>query len=348
MRILLAHDRIAPGDGSSRWLADVASLLVDEGHEVTVACTAFTRSVPDGVQVQSLDRLRVPADVLIAADPELLLALADQASRVVFAPLGMLAELEAEEASRERVRAAEREALERCDVVLRFTTAAVEALEHHHDLALRGKSVVAPFVSREFEAIASGAESLPLVRPRPAELLWVGRLLPTKDVAFLVRAVAKLSGDDWRLVVVGEGPCHGELVEQVETLGLSERVDIRGSVDDLAEVYSRASLFLTASRLEQFSLTLLEAQSFAVPCLGLRPDWETSFNSCEEQVLPGKTGGLFETEDELASLIASYLDDEELRQEHGLAAWRRKRREFPLERFLEGLREAVGTPSLDG
>ncbi|MEM8884659.1 MAG: glycosyltransferase family 4 protein [Planctomycetota bacterium] len=303
MRICIAHDEIGDDDGSSRYLADVARFFREEGHDVGVAAR-WTRSEKPPPPAEG------PWDVLLATDraPRI------EAKRFVYAPLDLFAPTD------------ERVDLERCDVLLRFTDGAVRALEERYALPLAHKAIAVPYVSRAFEE-----------RPEPDfartgnRLLWVGRLIPEKDVAFLFRAVERLRTPDWELRVCGRGP------ERVP----GGRVRALGFVDDLSREYATAKLFLTASPTEHFSLTLMEAYAHGTPCLGRRPDGETVRNACDVQIEDGRTGYLFSTEEELASRIDDLLADEPRRQAMARAGWQRKREVFSLARFHDALRTAI-------
>lgn len=320
-RVLVVAPRLGPDDGTSRVLADVAELLAEEGCAVDVACPACDRALPAGVMRRAPDGRY---DVVCGSDPGMLLAHAARAGRVVYAPLDLLA----------ADGAAEREALARCDALWRFTPGAVRVLEDEYGLALADKGVVAPYVTRAFE----DAEP-PASRPAPPRLLWVGRLIETKDVAFLLRAVARLRTAAWRFDVCGDGPERPALEETARALDIADRVVFRGFVRDLRPSYEAASLFLTASRLEHFSLTLVEAYAFGVPCLGRRPDGARVRNACAEQILDGETGYLFTTEHELAARVDELLTDEPKRAVFGRAGRARKDRDFSFSVFRRALRE---------
>jgi glycosyltransferase involved in cell wall biosynthesis len=169
----------------------------------------------------------------------------------------------------------------------------------------------------------------------------VGRLVASKNVAFLLRAVAKLPGDDWVLNVCSSGPERTNLEAQSRALGLDGRVRFLGPVADLHAVYRRATLMLTASVLEQYSLTIMEAYAFAVPCIGLRPNWTTVFNSNEDQIEDAVTGYVVDDEAGMAARISALLDDEALRQRFANAAYRKKQQGFTFETFYRDLGSAL-------
>jgi glycosyltransferase involved in cell wall biosynthesis len=323
MRICVAHREVGTGDGSSRFVADVTQLLVEAGHDVVLASRAWTRPEPATAPV--VEDPPGPFDVLLGSDAELLRRLRPRARRFVYIPLDV---------------DSDRWALQACDVVLRCTDAARAWLEEDHGLDVAGKCIVAPYVSRAFEDEPWGS----LARPRPAELLWVGRLLPTKDVAFLVRAVARVRAPQWVLNVCGTGPESSALAALSARLGLADRVRFLGHVPDVRALYRRASVFLTASRLDHFQLALMEAYACGTPCIGRRPDGRAVRNACDVQILEGQTGYLVNSEEEMAERVERLLGDESLRRRLAAAGRERKRRSFPFGRFRTALYAASAIP----
>src|SRR5436190_2000998 len=69
---------------------------------------------------------------------------------------------------------------------------------------------------------------------RDLRLLFVGRLIPLKRVELTLRALALLPDRKIALRVVGSGPLADELRVLSRQLGLTERVEFLGEVDDAA------------------------------------------------------------------------------------------------------------------
>ena len=379
MNICLAHGVVDGHSGSGRYIADLAGRLAEDGHQVTLVCNECDRSLLSA-PVEVVELARVPSqlwrlghvavlpwnhrivgrilagrrfDALLGSDLMLLRPLrAGAASRAkfIYTPLSMIAPIEIASYELGGFRGLagvrlyaylQRWALTNCDVVVRFTPSAVTALERYFRLDLSAKALVSVYVSREFERTGQDSEPVETARPSPRELLWVGRLVASKNVAFLLRAVAKLPGDDWVLNVCSGGPERANLEAQSRALGLEGRVRFLGAVPDLPAVYRRAALMLTASVLEQYSLTIMEAYAFAVPCIGLRPNWTTVFNSNEDQIEDAVTGYVVEDEADMAARIESLLGDEPLRQRFAQAAYRKKQQGFSFESFYRSLSSAL-------
>lgn len=376
MKICVAHGLVDGHSGSGRYIADLTARFAEDGHDVTLLCHEHTDVVAAGPRVEIV---RVPRaserlwrlghlatllsnrrhirrwargrrfDVHFGSDLLFLepLAAADPSARLIYAPLSMIVPIEIESYALGGLRGIigprlytrlQRWALTACDRVLRFTPSAVTALERYYRIDLSRKALVAVYVSSGFDATAAPA----FERPQPRELLWVGRLVKSKNVAFLIRAAARLRSREWVLNICSDGPERPALEALARALGVAERVRFLGAVDDMAAVYRTASVLLTGSVLEQYSLTVMEAYAMGVPCIGLRPDWKTVFNSNEDQIVDGQTGYVVNDEAEMADRVDGLLEDEPKRQAMARAAYALKvQRDYTFESFYRELRGAL-------
>jgi len=95
-------------------------------------------------------------------------------------------------------------------------------------------------------------------------LLMIGRLAPMKGHVRVLRALCKDTVpnnkvQEWRLTILGDGPCKEDIEEVTRELKLSEQVEMLGSVSDVRPVYEAADLFVMASDYEGLPNTLIEA-----------------------------------------------------------------------------------------
>ncbi|MBC7677694.1 MAG: glycosyltransferase family 4 protein, partial [Pseudorhodobacter sp.] len=96
------------------------------------------------------------------------------------------------------------------------------------------------------------------------QMLSVGRLEAEKNPLMLADVLACLRARDprWRLVVCGEGPLAGALLERLERLGVARHAELRGylPVDaGLQAAYSESSVLLHVSWTEGVPQVLYEA-----------------------------------------------------------------------------------------
>jgi glycosyltransferase involved in cell wall biosynthesis len=135
----------------------------------------------------------------------------------------------------------------------------------------------------------------------------IGRLVEQKDYPTLVKGFAKFvrAGFDSKLIVLGEGDLHEELVALSESLGIKEKIVWLGKREDVFKYLAVMDVFVLASKYEGFGLVLLEAMSVGVPIVASR-------NLAVEQVLGSSYPWLFEIEnaDQMASMISAILEEE--------------------------------------
>jgi glycosyltransferase involved in cell wall biosynthesis len=152
-------------------------------------------------------------------------------------------------------------------------------------------------------------------------LLWVGRLVETKNVRYLIQALSALMSDDWMLDILGDGTERPALEAMVASLRMNHRVAFRGHVPAQA-FYANAELLLTASRMESAGLVIPEAMSYGVPTLAMRPDGNRYLNANDELIDDGHNGFLANGEEDFAMQLASLLRSRSRLQAAGAEARR--------------------------
>ena len=119
--------------------------------------------------------------------------------------------------------------------------------------------------AEQFRPGPSLVESALLPRPRA---VFTGRLHPQKNIPLLLEAwteVARRTAAN--LILVGPGNDRQNLAEMAKSLGIAERVQFTGSVDNPADYLRAADLFVLPSVAEGMSNSLLEAMAAALPCV---------------------------------------------------------------------------------
>lgn len=173
---------------------------------------------------------------------------------------------------------------------------------------------------------------------RPPNVLFVGRFVEKKGLPDLVRAFARVAGDqpEARLVLVGEGPLRPDVERLVSTLALSTRVDLPGFVSqeelrgrfEQAAVFCHPSVTLANGETEGLPFSILEAQAAGLPVVATR------HAGLPEGVVDGETGVLVTEGDVggLARALRSLLDNRERRGAMSRAAVEHAKEKFDLRR----------------
>jgi glycosyltransferase involved in cell wall biosynthesis len=178
------------------------------------------------------------------------------------------------------------------------------------------------------------------LRPAPAEiprLIHVASLVPIKDQAMLLRAVARL--DNCAVLdIVGTGPEEGKLRALARELGIAGRVNFLGVVrhTDLPAYYRRAALHVITSRHEGQALVTLEAAACGVPTAGTAVGLLADVPELGIAVPVGN-------DEALAEAIRDLLSDETRRQTLAESARAAVEREYTIEQTAERLRRLYNT-----
>jgi colanic acid/amylovoran biosynthesis glycosyltransferase len=175
-------------------------------------------------------------------------------------------------------------------------------------------------------------------------ILFVGRMVESKGVAFLIQAAAAVQSQlpAVEVVLIGDGPLRSELEKQAgNSLRRYKFLGVQ-TPEEVREWMNRASLFCAPSvRIrsgteEAFGMVYAEAQAVGKPVVAF------DSGGISEVVSHGRTGFLAPERDwqGLAKYLIVLLENETLRRRFGLAGRERIIRHFDLEqrtRVLEGI-----------
>lgn len=144
----------------------------------------------------------------------------------------------------------------------------------------------------------------------------VGRLSHQKGIDMLLDAWAEAAPRQpgWRLKIYGAGELEAPLKAQCTALGLDDSVEWVGQTSDVPAALRGASVFVQSSRGEGFPLALLEAMACGLPCAAFdcAPGVHEIIDDGVDGLLarPGNTS-------ELARQLVKLMADAELRDRMG-------------------------------
>lgn len=124
-------------------------------------------------------------------------------------------------------------------------------------------------------------------------LLSVGELIPRKNHAAAIRALANLGCPDAQYFIIGKGELENSLRGFVQELGLEGRVHLLGFRTDVSELCQAADLFVFPSWQEGLPLALMEAIACRTPviCSAIRGNTDLVHDG-RYLFYPGKSGSL--------------------------------------------------------
>jgi len=148
-------------------------------------------------------------------------------------------------------------------------------------------------------------------------IVSIGRLIGHKGIHYLIKAYQELKTDK-KLVIVGEGSYTDDYVKELHDLaGDNKNIIFTGnqSGEILKELFSNAIIFVQPSESEGLSFALIEAMSYARPCLVSDIDSNREalastgvfFKDRDYQDLRDKLQNLLDEPDQLASIGAAEL-----------------------------------------
>lgn len=152
------------------------------------------------------------------------------------------------------------------------------------------------------------------------KIVFVGRLIGKKGIAFLVDALSLMPTDmDWELLIFGDGDDRALIEKQIADSGIGKNVKLMGNrpLNQIAEAYQQADVFVLPSLRETSGNVLLEAMAYAVPIVA----FDTSF--CKE--LSNKQCGIFvnvnqsldKIKKDFCDAIIKLAEDKTLREKFG-------------------------------
>lgn len=161
-------------------------------------------------------------------------------------------------------------------------------------------------------------------------LLAVGMMRPgakENSYALLAEALKRVPGDNWRLLVAGDGP-QRDAVEAMLEAAAPGKIEMRGALEPsaLAEAYAASDMLVWPAIDEAFGIALLEAQAAGLPVIAGKE------RGVPDIVASGVTGLLPKPGDAegFANAITRLIDEPETRVRLGAAAARRVREQYDI------------------
>ncbi len=182
-----------------------------------------------------------------------------------------------------------------------------------------------PSVEHKVQIINNGAhltfDNCIVRKQKPTPIIVsVGRLHIQKNYKTALSAISKIKELNFKYWIAGVGELEEELKDQVERLGLQDKVKFLGYVSDIPSLLKKGDIFLIPSQWEGFGLAAVEGMNASLPCvvgnvpgLGdlIKEDGEDAF-----LVAPSD-------ENIIAQRLAQLIENKKFRHEMGKKAFAR-------------------------
>lgn len=142
-------------------------------------------------------------------------------------------------------------------------------------------------------------------------VLFIGRIAKEKSIDVIIKSMKELEKrmDNFKFLIVGDGPEKSELESFVKSLDMEHKVIFAGEKPwkDIPKYYQVGDVFVSASVTETQGLTFTEAMASSIPVVA-------KYDKNLEEIMKDKVNGLIFKEDEdLVEILFNVLNDESLR-----------------------------------
>jgi glycosyltransferase involved in cell wall biosynthesis len=196
---------------------------------------------------------------------------------------------------------------------------------------LREFSLTGSHVIREEMGVKNGSKIVCMIgalneNKRPVDFIEAARIV-----------LEKVNNVLFMLIGSGNALYVDTIKKKIHELGLAGKVVLLGFRKDIKEILSNSDVLVSASRVESFSLVLLEAMAACKPVVATRS------GGPQEIVVDGVTGYLVRccSPPEMAEAILSLLADEPKARQMGCKGRERVEELYSIEKYFEGMRRII-------
>ena len=173
-------------------------------------------------------------------------------------------------------------------------------------------------------------------------IICVGRLAPQKRFDRLVDAFNMIAAKypDWYVDIFGDGEDKEKLQDLINVLGLSERINLMSTTNDIYDEYRQSQFFVMCSDFEGFGLVIVEAMACGIPVVATDCPFGPS-----EIIDDDKTGLLCKMDaKDLAEKMEWMITHDEERSNMGIRAYEaaaRYRKELIIPEWEEAYKSVI-------
>jgi L-malate glycosyltransferase len=176
---------------------------------------------------------------------------------------------------------------------------------------------------------------LPVAPSPPTVFGYVAQFRSEKGHHRLIDALALMAPGPWRVDLAGTGRLRPEIEERVKELGLEERVDFVGEIDDVRGFWCDRHVAILLSDSEGSPNALIEAAFAGRPAIATRTGGNPEVIG-DGGVLVG-----LDEPDAVTAAMAALVADGDRREALGRAIWQHASEAFSIETMLAGHLDAI-------
>lgn len=163
---------------------------------------------------------------------------------------------------------------------------------------------------------------------------FIGRLSKIKNIESLIKAIKLLKIDNFKVLIIGDGPEREYLQDLSCKLKLNSSIIFLGYRADVQQLYDILDIIILPSKSEASPMIFYESQAKGIPMIA------SDVAACNELVVHKENGLLFEfnNANDLARNIQLMYDNQELKKNIAINSKRNLNR-FSFDIFLKDLKE---------
>ncbi|BDB67189.1 glycosyl transferase [Helicobacter cinaedi] len=168
-------------------------------------------------------------------------------------------------------------------------------------------------------------------------IISVGRLSAEKGFLRLIdiweKVQERIKGEleSWQLVIVGDGVMKEQIQAKILEKNLQDTITLKPFTKDIESEYLNASIYAMTSHFEGFGMVLVEASSYALPCIAF------DIAAGPSDIIESHTSGYLIEDNDLqdyADKLIDLMSDKQKRESMGLQAKQRVKEKFSKEAIM--------------
>ena len=196
-------------------------------------------------------------------------------------------------------------------------------LESNHETTLDSKRLSAEAVCDDFKSCeALSARSLLNINDEARKANSLKRA---------ETATHKKNLESWELIIVGDGAMKEQIQAKILEKNLQDTIILKPFTKDIEKEYLNASIYAMTSHFEGFGMVLVEASSYALPCVAF------DIAAGPSDIIESHTSGYLIEDNDLqdyADKLLTLMSDKEKRESMGLQAKQRVKERFSKEAIM--------------
>ena len=184
------------------------------------------------------------------------------------------------------------------------------------------------------------------IPPGRKVILFCAKFIPKKQPLAMIDAFRDAALDGWTLLMVGDGPLRGACEDRAAERGVGDEVAFAGFLDQsqIGRAYAVANMMVLPSECQEtWGLVVNEAMNFGCPVI------VSDRVGCAPDLVAAGAGLVYphDRPDALVAALRRMAGDDALRASCGERA-RQIIANWSVERYVAGVRRALGLPERDG